>query len=157
MIGVNSYRKRNDLKKTELEWRKAICGICPAGCWVEVALENGKLVDIRADISHTLGVICRRGQHAPEIVYSEHRLKYPMRRVGARGSFEFERIAWDEAYRIITENLHRVSVHQTCRLNDAIELLFLIQIMKIHLKQVVRVTADANVTDLNKVFLEPTG
>ncbi len=97
-------------KKAKLEWKKGLCGICPAGCWIEVGLENGKLVDIRPDTSHTLGMICRRGQHAMEIVYSEHRLKYPMKRVGPKGSYEFERIDWDEAYHIIVENLNRIKL-----------------------------------------------
>ncbi len=74
------------------QWTKGLCGICPAGCWVEVALDDDRLVDIRPDEGHTLGAICRRGQHAAEIVYSEHRLKHPMRRVGAKGSYDFQRI-----------------------------------------------------------------
>ena len=92
----------------KLEWRKGICGICPSGCWVEVGLKNGKLADIKQDTSHALGMICRRGQHTPEIVYSEHRLQYPMRRVGHKGSYKFERISWDEAYDIIVENLNKI-------------------------------------------------
>jgi cysteine desulfurase NifS len=95
-------------KASGLNWRKALCGICPAGCWVEVGLKDGKLADIRADASHTLGMICRRGQHAPEIVYSEHRLKHPLKRVGPKGSYDFERINWDEAYKIIVDNLNRI-------------------------------------------------
>ena len=91
-----------------LEWKQGICGICPAGCWVEVGMKNGQLVDIKQDPSHPLGMICRRGQHAPEIIYSEHRLKYPMKRVGPKGTHEFERISWDQAYDIIVENLQRI-------------------------------------------------
>lgn len=91
-----------------LEWKKGLCGICPAGCWVEAGLVDGKLVDIRQDTGHTLGMICRRGRHAPEIVYSEHRLRYPMKRAGSKGSYEFERITWDDAYHIIAERLHRI-------------------------------------------------
>jgi len=75
---------------------------------VEVRLANGKLVDIRQDDSHTLGMICRRGKHAPEIVYSEHRIKYPMKRIGPKGTYELERITWDEAYQIIIEELNRI-------------------------------------------------
>ena len=85
------------IKTHKLEWRQGLCGICPAGCWVEVGLRNGELVDIRPDTSHTLGMICKRGKHAPEIVYSKHRLKYPMKRTGSKGSYRFERISWDEA------------------------------------------------------------
>lgn len=90
------------------EWRKGLCGICPAGCWVEVTLDNGRLVDIRPDTSHSLGTICRLGEHAPQIVYSEDRLKYPLRRIGPKGSYEFERITWDEAYSIIVDNLTKI-------------------------------------------------
>jgi cysteine desulfurase NifS len=99
---------QNNKQSRGLEWRKGLCGICPAGCWVEVGLKDGKLVDIRPDSSHTLGMICRRGRHAPEIVYSEHRLTYPMKRVGSKGSYEFERITWDEAYDIIVKNLNSI-------------------------------------------------
>ncbi len=88
------------------EWTKGICGICPAGCWVDVRVDDGKLVDIREDTGHPLGMICRRGRHAPEIVHSKHRLRYPMKRVGPKGSHEFERISWDDAYDIITTRLN---------------------------------------------------
>jgi cysteine desulfurase NifS len=91
-----------------LQWKKAICGICPAGCWVEVGMNNGTMVDIRQDPTHPLGMICRRGQHAPEIVYSEHRLKHPLKRIGPKGTHEFERISWDEAYDIIVEELQAI-------------------------------------------------
>jgi cysteine desulfurase NifS len=95
-------------QEVELEWKKGLCGICPAGCWVEVGCENGKLVQIKQDTSHPLGMICRRGQHAPEIIYSDHRLRYPMKRVGPKGSHEFERISWDEAYDLIVKNLNTI-------------------------------------------------
>jgi cysteine desulfurase NifS len=94
--------------RADLEWNKGVCGICPAGCWVEVGLRDGKLEDIRADTGHPLGMICRRGRHAPEIVYSEHRLRRPLRRVGPKGTLEFERFSWDEAYDLIVEKLGRI-------------------------------------------------
>lgn len=100
-----------DIENTRNEhllWRKGLCGICPAGCWVEVGLRNGRLVDIRPDTSHSLGTICRLGEHAPQIVYSEDRLKYPIQRVGPKGTWEFERITWDKAYGIIVDNLERI-------------------------------------------------
>ncbi|MGD8413348.1 MAG: aminotransferase class V-fold PLP-dependent enzyme [Candidatus Latescibacterota bacterium] len=92
----------------DLQWKKGICGICPAGCWIEAGMRDGKLVDIRADQSHSLGMICRRGQHAPEIIYSEHRLRTPLRRKGPKGTHEFEEISWDAAYDIITDNLQAI-------------------------------------------------
>ncbi len=71
-----------------LQWKQGICGICPAGCWVEVGLNKGRMEAIRPQEGHPLGMLCRRGEHAPEIVYSEHRFKYPMRRVGPKGTLE---------------------------------------------------------------------
>jgi len=91
-----------------MEWKKGICGICPAGCWVEIAIDKGRMVDIRPDKGHSLGTICQLGEHAVEVVYSEHRLKHPMRRVGPKGSYDFERITWDQAYDNIVENLNKI-------------------------------------------------
>ena len=71
-------------------------------------LENGRLIDIRADEGHPLGMICRRGEHSPEIIYSEHRLRLPLKRVGAKGTFEFEPITWDQAYKVIVKNLNAI-------------------------------------------------
>jgi len=96
------------MAKPEIHWKKAICGICPAGCWVQVGLQNGKMVDIKADTGHPLGMICRRGEHAPEIVYSEHRIKYPLKRKGKKGTYNFERISWDEAYDTIVKHLNTI-------------------------------------------------
>ncbi|MCP4696969.1 MAG: aminotransferase class V-fold PLP-dependent enzyme [Gammaproteobacteria bacterium] len=87
---------------------KGICGICPAGCWVNATLAQGKIVGISADPDHPLGMLCHRGEHAPEIIYSEKRLRYPMRRTGPKGSYTFERISWDQAYDIIVENLNHI-------------------------------------------------
>ncbi len=96
------------VRPAAVESKKGICGICPAGCWVEVGIEDGRLVSIDADSGHPLGMICRRGRHAPEIIYSEHRLKHPMRRVGPKGTHQFERITWDAAYDVIVENLNEI-------------------------------------------------
>jgi cysteine desulfurase NifS len=96
------------MSNNSIEWKKGICGICPAGCWVKVGLKDGKMVEIEADTGHPLGMICRRGQHAPEIIYSKHRLKTPLKRKGPKGTHNFEPISWDEAYDIIVENLQKI-------------------------------------------------
>ncbi|MGK7395917.1 MAG: aminotransferase class V-fold PLP-dependent enzyme [Candidatus Cyclobacteriaceae bacterium M3_2C_046] len=87
--------------------KSAICGICPAGCWVKVSIdEQEKMTRVVPDDASGHGMICKIGEHAPEIVYSEHRLKYPMKRVGKKGTYQFQRINWEEAYQIITEKLN---------------------------------------------------
>ena len=94
--------------KGEMQWKSGICGICPAGCWVEVGLREGKMEAIRPDGGHPLGMICKRGEHAPEIVNSRHRLEYPIKRVGPKGTMEFERTTWDDAYDLIVKNLSKL-------------------------------------------------
>ncbi|EAW5939298.1 twin-arginine translocation signal domain-containing protein [Salmonella enterica] len=51
---------------------------------------------------------CLRGRSMRRRVYNPDRLKYPMKRVGARGEGKFERISWDEAYDIIATNMQRL-------------------------------------------------
>jgi len=97
--------KRNDTDKT----KRAICGICSAGCWAEVTYdEDGKIASVKSDESSPFNLLCRAGQAAREVVYSPQRLRHPMRRTGPKGSFEFERISWDQAFDIIVDNLQRV-------------------------------------------------
>ena len=55
-----------------------------------------------------LGMLCRRGEHAAEIIYSKHRIKHTLKRVGPKGSYEFEAITWDDAYEIIVSNLDKI-------------------------------------------------
>ncbi len=89
--------------------KSGICGICPAGCGVKVTFDReGKIRKVRADENSPLGAICRLGEHSADIVYSPHRLKYPLRRKGPKGTYDFERISWEEAYDIVTANLNKI-------------------------------------------------
>lgn len=74
-----------------------LCGICPGGCGVNVTLLDGKVEKISPIKGHPIGVVCVRGLHSKEIIYSRDRLKYPLLRVGEKGEGRFERITWDEA------------------------------------------------------------
>ncbi|ADO49140.1 selenate/tellurate reductase subunit YnfF [[Enterobacter] lignolyticus] len=51
---------------------------------------------------------CLRGRSIRRRMNHPDRLKYPMKRVGKRGEGKFERISWDEALNIISENLKRI-------------------------------------------------
>ncbi len=79
------------------ETMTGICGICPGGCGVNVVLVDGKVEKISPIKDHPIGVVCVRGLHSKEIIYSRDRLKYPLLRVGEKGEGNFERITWDEA------------------------------------------------------------
>ena len=86
--------------------KSGICGICSAGCGIIATYdENDKILSVRPDITSPVGHICRIGEHSPEIIYSKNRLKYPLKRVGPKGTYDFKRISWDEAYGIIVNRL----------------------------------------------------
>ncbi|MGB7002224.1 MAG: molybdopterin-dependent oxidoreductase [Halobacteriota archaeon] len=98
-------------KSDELAARecRALCGICPAGCGVVVTYDDrGRIANVRPDERAELGVICKLGEHSAEIVYSKDRVLYPLRRNGEKGTYDFERISWDDAYDIIVTKLSEI-------------------------------------------------
>ena len=95
------------MQKVKME-KRAICGICPAGCWIIAGFDDvGRLNMVRPEEGSELGIICKLGKHSPEIVYADSRLLHPLLRKGPKGTYEFERISWDAAFEIIVENLKR--------------------------------------------------
>ena len=86
-----------------------ICGVCSAGCGVEIVLENGRIKRLRPRHGHPRGIVCTRGTRAPEIVYSPDRLLYPQLRVGERGHGRFERVSWDDAFGFLVERLQAIA------------------------------------------------
>lgn len=89
--------------------RRALCGICPAGCWVIVTYDDeGRLAAVRADETSPFGITCKLGVHSPEIVYSENRLRHPLKRTGPKGTYEFERISWDQAFDELVAKLQAI-------------------------------------------------
>jgi anaerobic selenocysteine-containing dehydrogenase len=92
--------------KNDPKEHRAICGICPAGCWIIVSLdEQGRLAGVRADEKSAWGVLCKLGEHSAEIVYSPNRLTTPLRRKGPKGTMQFEAISWDDAFKEIITRL----------------------------------------------------
>lgn len=83
----------------------SVCSLdCPDQCGLLLHKKNGKITKIEGDPNHpvTKGYICNKVRNMTERIYDEKRLKYPMKRVGAKGDGEFVRISWDEAIDTIT-------------------------------------------------------
>lgn len=78
---------------------------CPDTCSMLVTVEDGRATKVEGNPDHpfTQGTLCGKVSDYLDRVYSEDRLLYPMRRVGPKGSGQFERISWDEALTTITE------------------------------------------------------
>jgi anaerobic selenocysteine-containing dehydrogenase len=78
-----------------------------AGCGIYAIVKDGKFVGVEGmkDLPLNRGRLCAKAHTAPQWVYSEQRLKYPLRRVGKKGEGKFERISWDEALDTIANKL----------------------------------------------------
>lgn len=72
---------------------------CPDTCSLLVTLENGKAVKLRGDPMHpvTQGFACSKTYKYTDRMYLESRPLYPMKRIGAKGSGQWQRLTWDEA------------------------------------------------------------
>lgn len=88
--------------------KSGMCGICSAGCGVIVTYDgDGRISAVRADENSPFGMICKVGEQSPGIIYSKDRILYPLKRTGPKGSLDFRRISWDDAYDEIVRKLER--------------------------------------------------
>lgn len=86
-------------------------GVCPHDCpdtcatLTDVRVADGRAVSFRGnpDQPFTDGWLCAKVRPYLDRVYHPDRLLYPMRRVGAKGAGEWERISWDVALSEIAE------------------------------------------------------
>ena len=84
----------------------AFCAIdCPGRCPLELRLRDGELARVSANKA---APACHRGLSMRAWANSPDRLMWPLRRVGPRGSAQFERVTWDEALDEIAGKLARI-------------------------------------------------
>ena len=91
--------------KVSDEVRKTTCYMCACRCGINVHLRDGKIRYIEGNRDHPVnqGVLCAKGSAGIMQHYSPARLQSPMKRVGPRGSGQFEPIGWDEALQLATD------------------------------------------------------
>lgn len=102
-------------------WTRSCCNMCGGQCGVDVYIEGGLVRKVEpqggqpgavlnpnavSNVSTSyvanrdagdIGRLCCKGNSAIRSLYDPDRLQTPMRRLGARGSEDFEPISWDEA------------------------------------------------------------
>lgn len=79
MRGQNSVAVKTviSLKPAQKSVKAGICGICPAGCGVNVHFKKDKIERLSPHKNHPAGIVCPRGMKSTEIVYSplDHRIR----------------------------------------------------------------------------------
>jgi len=93
--------------KVSDEIRKTTCYMCACRCGINVHMKKDPLGDLKVayiegnrDHPVNKGVLCAKGSAGIMQHNAPSRLRAPLKRVGERGSGEFEEISWEEAYTI---------------------------------------------------------
>ncbi|OGA31072.1 MAG: hypothetical protein A3G80_08380 [Betaproteobacteria bacterium RIFCSPLOWO2_12_FULL_62_13b] len=77
------------------------CHLCAGHCSMKAIVEDGRVVDLEPDMESGLYAeqcALNKGRFTiPEVLGHKDRLLYPMKRAGARGAGQWQRISWDEA------------------------------------------------------------
>jgi anaerobic selenocysteine-containing dehydrogenase len=86
---------------------KSVCRSCHGGCGVLLHVRDGRLIKVEGDRASPLnhGRLCPIGTVTIDLVYHPKRLQFPMRRLGPRGSGQWQRISWDQALDEISARL----------------------------------------------------
>jgi len=73
--------------------------MCACRCGINVHMKDGQVAYIEGNKDHPVnqGVLCAKGSAGIMQHNAPSRLRAPLKRVGPRGSGEFEEISWDEA------------------------------------------------------------
>ncbi|MEJ2638008.1 MAG: molybdopterin-dependent oxidoreductase [Desulfosarcinaceae bacterium] len=92
------------------EIKRSYCGLCHPRCGLLLHIEDGKIVKVTGDPDHpvTRGVICARGRLMPDHVHHPKRLNYPLKRVGAKGEGQWQKLSWDQALDEVAEKLSKL-------------------------------------------------
>src|SRR5215472_759383 len=109
------------------EERASVCTFdCPDTCSLSVTVTDGRIVKVRGSDAapYTAGVICNKvAREMSAFVHGPGRFLHPLRRLGAKGSGQFERISWgaalDHIYLRMNEIIHRLGPQAVMPLNYA--------------------------------------
>ena len=93
---------------TEVTRRHSVCPHdCPSVCALDVEVIGGNRISRihgARDQTYTSGVVCAKVARYHERIHHPNRLTQPLRRVGPKGSGQFEPISWDEALDRVADN-----------------------------------------------------
>lgn len=82
---------------------------CLCNCMLKCTVRDGRLsvIEPRPNEDNRFHNVCLKGISEIQHIYGDARLQSPMKRVGERGSGEFEAITWDEAFQMIADEFKK--------------------------------------------------
>ena len=85
---------------------------CPDTCALVTTVEDGVAIKVQGNPAHrhTDGALCTKVSRYAERSYHPERVLHPLRRVGPKGSGQFERVSWDAALDDIANRLSAIAV-----------------------------------------------
>ncbi len=100
-------RLKNDYRKAKII--KSVCLNCSTVCGIQGYVIDGQLVKVSGNPEDPNNgkSLCANCQSGPSINTYADRLLYPLERVGPRGSGQWRRITWDDAYATIAPRIKK--------------------------------------------------
>ena len=79
--------------------KRTLCGLCGANCGMLVEVDDGRPVRFHGDPDNPVnsGKLCPKGSAVIELYEHPDRLNHVLKRVGARGDGQWEKIGWEQA------------------------------------------------------------
>jgi DMSO reductase family type II enzyme molybdopterin subunit len=118
-VEANAYTSAEALYRDQWRWDKVVKGTCNqancvAACTLNLFVRDGivwreeqnAIYEASGDHLPDFNPRgCQKGMIYSDLMYDATRIRYPMRRVGERGSGKWERISWDEALTSIADKV----------------------------------------------------
>jgi len=84
---------------------------CPDTCSLLTTVQDGVAIKVQGNPNHPLtdGVLCTKVSRYTERTYHPERVLHPLKRVGPKGSGQFQQVSWDEALNDITVKLNAIA------------------------------------------------
>lgn len=83
---------------------------CPDTCAIVTTVRDGRAISVRGAGEHpvTSGFLCAKVNDYQKRTYHRDRILYPLKRVGPKGTHEFQRVTWAQALSGIAEQLQGI-------------------------------------------------
>jgi anaerobic selenocysteine-containing dehydrogenase len=111
MPSVTSISPSAVFAKSATKVRGACPHDCPDTCALLTTVEDGVAVKVQGNPDHpqTGGVLCTKVSRYTERSYHPERILQPLKRVGPKGSGQFEPVGWDDALGEIAAQLQAIA------------------------------------------------